>query len=233
MMRKMNDRDTTRIAGEELERELRTYASARLSPDRFASQRMRAAVLDQARLLPLEVEPARSHRLDVLAAFRLGISRLSGRRLAPVALVAALAIGAGSAAGVAASPGGPLYDARLWLETALLPTNGVARTDAQEAQLSERIDELTGAVGDGNTAGADAAANAYGQEVDAAVTSAAQSRADLLQLRITVARHLAHLQSLALPNDKASANLRILIAKAQAALAAIDAKLAALPTSTP
>jgi hypothetical protein len=229
-MSKIDERDTTRIAGEDLERELRTYASVRLSPDRFASDRMRAAVLAHARTLPV-VSPlgivAAPRRLDFLAAFRLGT-----RRLAPVALVAAIAIGAGSAAGVAASPGGPLYETRIWLETALLPASGQARTDAQAAQLTERLDELTGAVDHGDVGAADAATNAYDQEVDQAVSSAAQSRADLLQLRATIVRHLAHLQSLGHASDKATANLQRAIAKAQAAIAAIDAKLAALP-STP
>jgi hypothetical protein len=226
-MTNRDDRDTTRIAGEELERELRTYASVRLSPDRFATERMRASVLAQARMVPLgTVAPPR--RLDVLAAFRLGT-----RRLAPVALVAAIAIGAGSAAGVAASPGGPLYGTRIWLETALLPAGGQARADAQAAQLTERLDELTGAVDDGNEAAADAAANAYDEEVDQAVSSAAQSRAELLQLRATIVRHLAHLQSLGRPSDKATANLLKSVANAEAAIAAIDAKLAALPAATP
>ena len=223
-MNEMNERDTRRIAGEELERELRAYAGARLSPDRLTTERMRIAVLEQARLLRLSPVPPRAHRIDVLAAFRLGF-----KRLAPIALVAALAIEVGSTAGVAASPGGPLYDTRLWIETALLPAGGLARTDAQEAQLSERIDEVTGAVADGNTTAAAAAANAYGQEVTQAVSSAAQSRADLLQLRATIVRHLAHLQGLVRPNDKSAANLEKLIAKAQAALDTIDAKLAALP----
>jgi hypothetical protein len=228
-MSTIDERDTRRIAGEELERELRTYASVRLSPDRFASDRMRAAVLAHARTLPVATPlgiVAAPRRLDFLAAFRLGT-----RRLAPVALVAAIAIGAGSAAGVAASPGGPLYQTRIWLETALLPAGGEARADAQAAQLNERIDEITGAVDDGDVGAADAAANAYDQEVDQAVSTAAQSRADLLQLRATIVRHLAHLQSIGHTTDKATANLQKLIAKDQAALATIDAKLAALPSA--
>ena len=45
MMDATRDRDLTRIAGEELQRELRAYASVRLSPDSSASLRMRTAVM--------------------------------------------------------------------------------------------------------------------------------------------------------------------------------------------
>lgn len=219
----------TAIAGEELERELRTYASARLSPDRFASHRMRTAIMEHARTaMPAVVATPLPHRLDVLSALRLG-----ARRLAPVALVAALAIGSGSVAGAAAMPGGPLYPVRVGIETALLPAGGDARADAQRALLNERIDEISGALGAGDGGAADAASNVYDQEVDQALAQAAQDRAALLSLRATVARHLAHLQSLVRPNDKAAGQLQRLIATTQAALATIDAQIAALPQPTP
>lgn len=226
----MDERDAlTAIAGEELERELRTYASARLSPDRFASHRMRTAVMEQARTaMPAGLPAAAPHRLDVLSALRIGT-----RRLAPFALVAALAIGTGSAAAAAATPGGPLYPIRVWVESALLPAGGDARADAQQALLNERMDEISGAIGAGDNGAANAASSAYDQEVDQALAQAAQDRATLLALRATVARHLAHLVSLEKPNGKADAQLRQLIAKTQATLASIDAQLAALPTPAP
>jgi len=226
----MDERDAlTAIAGEELERELRTYASARLSPDRLASHRMRTAVMEHARTAtPVGLAAPVPHRLDVLSALRVGT-----RRLAPFALVAALAVGAGSVAGAAATPGGPLYPARVWVETVLLPAGGEARSDAQQALLNERINEISGALGAGNDGAADAASDAYDQEVDQALAQAAQDRAALLQLRATVARHLAHLQSLAKPNDKAGGQLQRLIASTRETLASIDAQIAALPQPTP
>jgi hypothetical protein len=226
MMDTTNERELTAMAGEDLERELRSYAGVRLSPDRFASHRMRTAVMEHARVA-LPAASTVPHRLDVLASLRLGT-----RRLAPIALVAALAVGAGTAAGVAASPGGPLYGVRVWAETAFLPAGGQARADAQEALLNERLGEISGAVGAGNDSAANAASDAYNQEMGQAVATAAR-RADLLQLRATIARHLAHLQSLARPTDKASGQLQRLIASTQAALATVDAKIAALPTPTP
>ena len=129
-------------------------------------------------------------------------------------------------------PGGPLYQARVWVEVALLP-GGAARMDAQQALLGERIDEIAGAVDEGNDGAADAAANAYSQQVDQAISSAAKDRANLLKLRGTIVRQLAHFESIVKPNDKSAANLRRLIARTQASLDAIDAKLAALQAPAP
>jgi len=113
--------DTTRSHAhldEEVERALAAYASARLTPDRFATNRMRVAVIERART------GSAAPSLDGLAGLRFRF-----RRLGFVALVAALAITSGTAAGVAASAGGYLYGLRIQIETALLPS-GEDRTDA-------------------------------------------------------------------------------------------------------
>ena len=217
--------DTTRFdtmhLDEEVERELTAYASARLSPDRFARTRMRAYVMEHAR-----------ERAALAAAPRVPgffSLRLSLRGLAAVGLVAVLAISGGAATALAASPGGPLYGVRVQIETALLPASGAARADAQLGLINERADEITNALDDGNASGADAAADAYGNQVDAAIANAAAQRAALLDLRATLTKQLAHFQTLVKPNDTASANLQKLIAKTEAAIAGVDAKLAALP----
>ncbi len=205
---------------DELVRRLQAYAGARLSPDQWASVRMRTAVIEHGRA-------ARA-----AAPRRYGWRQLV-RQLGFVALVGVLAIATGSSAAFAASPGGPLYDARLWVETALIPFSGdpgAARVD----QIDQRIDEVTSAVNAGNGNAANAAGNAYTTEVDQAA-QAAQNRADLLALQAAVSRQLTHLQGMAHGSPKAQANLNRLIANAQAALADINAKLAALPapSSTP
>jgi hypothetical protein len=191
---------------------------------------MRVAVIERARSAQTAAPP---RALDVRGRLGLGF-----RRLAAVALVAAVAITAGTAAGVAAAPGGPLYGVRIQIETALLPASGIARTDGQVGLLDERTDELTTAVDAGDANAADAAANAYGDQVDQAVSSTdqasgsvAQQVAGLEQLRTTLTRQLAHFQGLTKPNDKSATNLEKLIAKTQAAIAAIDAQLDALGAS--
>lgn len=225
-MKEIMDQGSRHIGDEDVERTLGAYASARLSPDHWASNRMRAAVIEHART----AQSAPARRLDVLGRLGLGL-----RRLSFVALVAALAIMVGTSAGVAAAPGGPLYGVRVQIETALLPATGVARTDGQVGLLDERTDEITNAIDAGDVNAADAAANAYGNQVDQAISSTdqgstvtAQRIADLQQLRTALARQLAHFQSIGRPNDKSEANLQRLIARTQAAIVAIDAQLAAL-----
>jgi DNA-binding FadR family transcriptional regulator len=117
----------------------------------------------------------------------------------------------------------------------------VARTDGQVGLLNERTEEITDALNAGDTNAADAAANAYGNQVDQAISSTdqgpsgdpasngtAQQIAALQQLRTTLSRQLAHFQSMTKPTDKSTANLEKLIAKTQAAIASIDAQLATL-----
>jgi len=209
--------DLDHVEDGELERLLRAYAGARLSPDQWASLRMRAAVIEQGR-------GARA-----AAAQRFSWRRLLGPAVF-VGLVAILAVGTGATAALAASPGGPLYDARLWLESAVVDVNG-GSTALRVDQMDERINEITAAVDDGNTNAAAAAGSAYTTEVTAA--QAAEDRADLLALRATITRHLTHLQNMSHASPKAQANLDKLVARAIAALAEIDRKLAALPPTSP
>ncbi|HJW22537.1 MAG TPA: hypothetical protein VJ506_08930 [Candidatus Limnocylindrales bacterium] len=210
--------DSDRVGEGELEGLLRAYAGARLSPDQWASIRMRAAVLEHG------------HGTSAASARRISWLRVL-RPATLVGLIAILAVGTGATAALAASPGGPLYDARLWVETTVLNLSG-GTAQLRVDQMDERIDEITNAVDDGNTNAADAAGNAYGAEVSAAA-QAAQNRADLQALRAAIANHLAHLQAMAHSSSKAQANLDRLIAKDIAALATIDSRLAALPSSSP
>lgn len=202
----------------ELEQLLRAYAGARLSPDRWATVRMRAAVIEHG------------HAARTRAARGWSWSRLR-RPLALLAIVGILAVGTGASAAMAASPGGPLYGTRLWVEGTILDLT-VGGTAASVDQMNSRFDDITNAVDSGNANAANAAAQAYSNEVDAAA-QAAQDRADLLDLRTTIARHLVHLQSLPPGKGKGQANVDKAIANAQAALSEIDAKLAALPTPSP
>ena len=224
----MDDWDPYELEDGDVERRLRAYAGARLTPDARTGVRIRTAVIEHGR--ERRAASATRHGLDVLGPLRIGILR----RAVPVALVGVLAISGGAMAGVAASPGGPLYDTRLWVESAFLPASGAARLDAQVAHIGDRIDEATGALDAGDGSAADAALNAYDNQVDAALAAAAADRAELLQLRASIARHLAHLQSLVKPNSKSAIQLQRAIAKSVAALADIDRQLAALgPAPTP
>jgi hypothetical protein len=212
--------DTTEHVDDDLERELRAYASARLSPDRFASVRMRAAVIERVRA----AQAPEPHRLDLLASLKIGV-----RRLAPIALVVALAVSTGTAAGLAASPGGPLYALRIQIETALVPGSGDARTNAQLGLINERAEEITDAIDTGNAGGAAAAVDAYNHQVDQSIANATAHRAALMDLRASLVQKLIHFQGMVKSNDTAAANLQKLIAKTQAGIAEIDAQLNGLP----
>src|SRR4051812_21869417 len=104
--------DVERFEDREVERRLRAYAGARLSPEPWASIRMRAAVIEHGHELRGSV--ARPPFLT-----RIG---LAGRRVLLVGLITVLAVMGGGSAALAASPGGPLYGTRLAIETALLPS---------------------------------------------------------------------------------------------------------------
>lgn len=233
--------DSTRFDAfldEEVERALAAYASARLTPDHWTTNRMRVALIEHARTgAPIGRTTGRSGSGGV-GRFRFGLLRL-----APIALVAAVAVTVGSAAGVAASPGGPLYGLRVQIETALLPS-GADRPGAQLGLLTERTNEITDAVQSGNQAGVDAAGQQYSDQLDHTVTDAvrdpanggptaaqiAAQRADLLLLQAALQRQITHLETIAKMNDPSTSNVQKLIAKTEASLDVVNAKLAALPT---
>ena len=70
-----------------------------------------------------------------------------------------MGIGAGSVA--ASQAGGPLYGPRMWIEAATLPSDPMARANAQFARLDARLQEVRVASGSGNAGAAEAALEAY------------------------------------------------------------------------
>src|SRR5512135_534597 len=128
----------------ELARRLEAYADARLRPDPAAMARIRSAVVAEARR---GAEPVPFRRRP---AFRFGFALL-----AAAALLAAIA---GSA--FASQAGGPLYGARLWIETVTLPATPSARAEAQIARLDARLQELQTALAAHDGAAAAAALDA-------------------------------------------------------------------------
>jgi hypothetical protein len=214
----MNDMD--RYDDDELVRRLRAYAGARLSPDQWASLRMRAAV----------IEHGREERAGAAAARRGRGRWLAWRPALLVALVAILAVGTGTTAALAASPGGPLYGARVWVEGTIVSLTGNSAA-AQAALVDQRLGEAADAASAGNEAGADAALDALGSEVSQAIADAAQSSAALEHLQGVITRRLDHLQALKPANSRASTQISKTIDRTQAMLDAVNAKLQALAPS--
>ena len=114
---------------DELAQRLEAYASARLSPSPEASARIRVAVIEEARMRALETSIGSApHR-----------HRSGPRRLTALLLAAGLVLGSAVAVAAGSGPGGPLYEARIWLESAVLPANADARALERVRHIEERL----------------------------------------------------------------------------------------------
>ena len=180
---------------------LMAYGHAELDPAPAAVEQTRRAVMAAARRRDPRARPARR----LLG----GLAGWGGRRPA-LALVAALlgllALAGGTFA--ASRAGGPLYDARLWVETLSLPSEPGGRVDADLARLQTRLDEATTAASQGNGAAVQAALNAYRDIVAFAGDDVTRDA----RLRLELERHRIVLEALAgvLPAPAADALNRVL-----------------------
>jgi Domain of unknown function (DUF5667) len=190
--------DNDQHALDRLEDLLDAYAEARLAPPGAVLARMRANVMLEASAAaatyaaihrPRLVQPAPR---PVRAAFVPRLSRLAFT----MGFAAVLTLGT-SAAVLAAPPGSPFYNARVYLETALLPSQPGERTAGHEKLLEERIAEAEAAAQRGDTIALAAALAAFQTEVDAATDSAGEDLALLAHLQEMLAKHTAVLTALA------------------------------------
>jgi hypothetical protein len=164
-----------------LEQLLERYAVERLALSPAATARLRAHLLEQA--AARSGAPQRPWRT----------LRRSFALLAAAAIVATLTGGAVATSG----PGGPLYPARLWVETVTLPGEPGARTDAELTRLQVRLDEAAAAASSGNGAALSAAIEAYGVIVDEALAAAGDDLDREARLELHLQRHQVVLQTLA------------------------------------
>lgn len=198
-----DDRD--RAALDHLEDLLDAYADARLMPRGPVLMRIRANVLAQAAAVAADrtradIPPVPKHRFALPALH-------VPRRAFAVGMAASLTLGT-SAAVFAAPPGSPFYNARLVIETALLPTQADARLAAREDHLADRLREAEAAANSGDIVVLEAALVAYQSEVDAAVGASDEDLARLGHLQAVLEQHLAKLEELAarLPTEVARGN---------------------------
>ena len=201
-------------------RRLEAYADERLTPDLATSSRLRARVLavahrhaDLARAdAALSVIPGALGASGT--AFPVPRPRVSGgatprsgsRRPLAVLLAAALALVAAGTA-LAARPGGPAYEARVWVETLALPTGPADRAVAQLTRLDARLAEARAASETGDQLAAHAALTAYERILDEASREviAAGDPVAVAALETGVGANVAVLQVLAerLPDQAA------------------------------
>jgi len=217
------------MATDEMERRLRAYAAARLSPTPEAVERMRAAIVARA---------------SGATAMR-GVQRRSGvvvgrswwpirsRRAVGALLAASLTVGS-AAAVFAATPGSPLYGTRLWLDALTLPQSGDARIDAQVVQLDQRDAEVQEASSAQDASAVAAALAAFDEEMATAIGDAGNDPSKLAHLEAVLQKHIAVLQGvLAKAPASAIPAIENAITASSKALAQIEAKLKQLPPPAP
>jgi len=187
--------DNDRGALDRLEDLLDAYADARLMPRGPVLSRIRANVLAQAAVAsaaavrrPQLGQPPRPSRWAVSSPFT--------RRAFAFGFAAMLTIGT-SAAVLAAPPGSPFYNARVYIETLALPSQVDARLEGHERLLQERIAEVEAAAASDDAVGLAAALAAYQAEVDDATADVGDDAARLAHLEDMLAKHTAVLTALA------------------------------------
>ena len=214
-MSSYDDRDPAAI--DRLEDLLEAYAEARLAPRTAVLARIRVAVLAEASTLSAIGAPENRLRLVEPAAVR---SRAPfGPRLArgAFALGFAAMLTMGTAVAVmAAPPGSPFYNARVFIETISLPAQPTARLEGHEKLLAERLAEAQAAADRGDTIALAAALDAYQNEVDAATSDAGNAPDQLAHLQEMLAKHAAVLTALAerLPEQSSIENAIVNSSKA-------------------
>lgn len=172
---------------EELAGRLEAYASARLSPNRRASARIRMALIEESRMRALETALGRGRR-GHRAGPRRGIAVLLA---AALTLVTAVAVVAGT------GPGGPLYEARLWLEAVTLPGDDDARALERIRQIEERLVDAEQAVAAGDPEAVAAAVQAYQEAVGSALDEVGTNASRLERLKAALGLHVTVLTTLA------------------------------------
>lgn len=171
---------------QELEERLEAYASTRLSPRRKEIARMRVSLVEEARMRQLQAT--------------LSSGALAGRRRRlATSLFLAAAVALGGAVGVAATSvaGGPLYGARIWLETATLPADPAQRALERLHLIDARVVDLEQAAASGNASAVAAATAAYRESVQAAFNEAGSDSMHLTDLKSDLGIHVTVLETLA------------------------------------
>jgi len=188
----------TPTADMELEQRLDAYARARLNIAPEAAARVRARLMREARqALAAGATPGVTlvgTRMNAQTGSRM---RSRVRRGGALLLAAGLAVGVLAGTAAAATPGGPLYGARVWAEEMTLPADPTQRAAAELRRLESRLVEIQAAAQSGDRGAVAAAIAAYGQIADEALAEAGTDASRLDLLRLALDRHLAILQSVA------------------------------------
>ena len=195
--------DLTEPGTAEAMRRLEAYVDLRLSPSVTATTRMRMNVMNAAHrrtaLLAGDAAAASVSSAAVplaLPADPTRSRRNAWRRTGTALLAASMTLGIVVGTASAAKAGGPLYNARLFVEMAVLPADPMARAQAELARLEERLLEIERASIDGDSGAVQAALAAYSAIVDEAEQASDNDAAASAAIGATVARHVGVLSGL-------------------------------------
>jgi hypothetical protein len=203
------------------------YAELRLSPKKPVLARMRTAVMADARSVAArsaaEQREAASAGLTpgAVPTRHFGFPRLRLASLARPAFALGfaglLAIGTGTAI-TAASPGSPLYMARVGLEQVFLPVQVDARFASHQQHLDERLAEAEAAAANGDADALEAALAAYQDEVDQTLADVGDDYGRLEHFEGVLESHVVKLTALSksLPTEVARGNAEEHAAEASA-----------------
>jgi hypothetical protein len=193
------------IGMREISRRLEAFADTRLNPSLSGTSRMRTTVMNAANrragLIAADrafdaaaVATTTATTVPAPAAGRSRLAMPAWRR--PMAALAAgalmLALVGGTAS--AASAGGPLYAARIWVEMANLPAGALARADAEVTRLDARLQEAKQAYANGDGPAAEAALAAYSVILSEAVDDSAADPVASAAIESNLTRHVADLE---------------------------------------
>ncbi len=190
-----------RTGDDEVASRLEAYARVALASSADGRDRVRAAVMAEAQRRLAGSSMARAGRVGGANAVgwlspRRWNLRLGLRRPAMGFAAALLAIAALAGGTVAASPGGPLYGARVWVETLTLPTDASARTDAEVVRLNARLADAQTSEAAGNGPAVQAALDAYRSILDEAMAAAGNDLTLQAKLELVLERHVVVLQAI-------------------------------------
>jgi len=194
-----DEMQATPTADMELEQRLDAYARARLNIAPEAAARIRGRLMLEARQA---LGGTATTQVLTLVGARAnprtrGGMRTRVRRGSALLLAAGLAVGVLAGTAAAATPGGPLYGARVWVEEMTLPADPTERAAAELRRLETRLVEIQAAARSGDRGAVAAAIAAYGQIADEALAEAGTDASRLDLLRIALDRHLAVLRAVA------------------------------------
>jgi hypothetical protein len=188
-----DDMQAMEVRDREIELRLDAFARARLSPDREAVARTRARIMREARL-QFEASRIAAHMAPAIVRMP---HRSTARRMAMPILAASVWLGIAVGSISAATAGGPLYPARMWVENAILPADGASRANAEISRLNDRLAEAVAGAAHGDVGAVQAALEAYRQISDDAIAAATGNETLEALVAAALDRHLSVLAAVA------------------------------------